>query len=126
MHLLDARARLMLMGLRHRHRDVSARAARKALGLTDGNLASHAARLEEAGWMTSRRALAPSGFELRYRITPEGSAAFVAHVGELRRLLGEWDPAGSAPAQDGGEGGERKPDGQQPRHGHLEGPASGR
>ena len=91
MHLLDARARLMLMALLHRHRDVSARAARKALGLTDGNLASHTARLEEAGWLESRRALSPSGFEVRYRITPAGSAAFRQHVEELRRMLEDWN-----------------------------------
>ncbi|MEA3165575.1 MAG: hypothetical protein QOJ26_432 [Thermoplasmata archaeon] len=98
MHLLEARARLMLMGLLHRHRDVSARAARKALGLTDGNLASHAAKLEEAGWLRSRRALSPSGFEVRFRITPEGSAAFLAHVAELRRLLDGWDGSPTEPA----------------------------
>ena len=91
MHLLDARARLMLMGLLHRHRDVSARAARKALGLSDGNLASHARRLEEAGWLSSRRALSPAGFELRYRITPDGSRAFREHVAELRRMLEGWE-----------------------------------
>lgn len=91
MPLLDARARLMLMGLLHQRRDVSARAARQALGLTDGNLASHAARLEEAGWLRSRRALAPTGFELRYSITPEGSAAFQEHVATLRRLLESWE-----------------------------------
>lgn len=90
MHLLEARARLMLMGLLHRHRDVSARAARKTLGLTDGNLASHAARLEEAGWLESRKALSPAGFEVRYRITPEGSQAFREHIDSLRRLLDEW------------------------------------
>lgn len=96
--LLDARARLTLMGLLHRHRDVSARAARKTLGLTDGNLASHAARLEEAGWLQSRRALSPTGFEVRYRITAEGSRAFREHVEELRRLLGEWDDGAFAEA----------------------------
>lgn len=75
------------MGLLHRHRDVSARTARKVLGLTDGNLASHAARLQQAGWLEARRALSPSGFEVRYRITSKGAAAFLAHVAELRRLL---------------------------------------
>lgn len=89
--LLDARARLLLMGLLYRERDVSARGARRLLGLTDGNLASHAARLEKAGWLRSRRALSPSGFEVRYGITPEGSQAFREHVGELRRMLAEWD-----------------------------------
>lgn len=97
MHLLEARARLMLMGLLHRHRDVSARAARKALGLTDGNLASHVRRLEEAGWLHSRRALSPTGFEVRYSITPAGSAAFRSHVEELRRLLEDWKGDGAPP-----------------------------
>ena len=98
MHLLEARARLQLMGLLHRHRDVSARDARRTLGLTDGNLASHAARLEEAGWLVSRKALARTGFEVRYRITPAGAEAFLAHVAELRRLL---DELADAPAQTG-------------------------
>jgi DNA-binding MarR family transcriptional regulator len=95
-HLLDARARLLLMGLLHQRRDVSARAARQALGLTDGNLASHAARLEEAGWLRSRRALSPSGFELRYSITPAGAAAFLEHVAHLRRLLDGWGAEGTS------------------------------
>jgi len=90
-HLLDARARLLLMGLLHQHRDVSARAARQALGLTDGNLASHAARLEAAGWLRSRKALSPAGFELRYSLTPAGAQAFLDHVAHLRRLLEQWD-----------------------------------
>lgn len=79
----------MLMGLLHKHRDVSAREARRLLGLTDGNLASHAARLEEAGWLVARKALARTGFKVRYSITAEGSAAFVSHVAELRRMLDE-------------------------------------
>jgi DNA-binding MarR family transcriptional regulator len=101
--LLDAPARLRLMGLLYRHRDVAARAARQALGLTDGNLASHAARLEEAGWLRSRRALSRSGFEVRYILTPAGSAAFRAHLAMLRAQLEEWE---------GGEGG--PPDASQP------------
>jgi DNA-binding MarR family transcriptional regulator len=94
LHLLEARARLMLMGLLHQRRDVSARAARQALGLTDGNLASHAARLEGAGWLRSRRALSPTGFELRYTITPAGADAFREHVDHLRRLLDGWERPG--------------------------------
>lgn len=78
------------MGLLHRHRDVSMRAARRTLGLTDGNLASHAARLQEAGWLESRRALTATGFEVRYRITPDGSRAFREHIDGLRRMLAEW------------------------------------
>lgn len=80
------------MGLLYLHRDVAARAARKALGLTDGNLASHAAKLEEAGWLRSRKALSSTGFEVRYNITPEGSQAFREHVASLRALLDEFEP----------------------------------
>lgn len=55
--------------------------------LTDGNLASHADRLEEAGLLESRRALTSDGFEKRYQITPEGSRVFRAYLGELRGFL---------------------------------------
>jgi DNA-binding MarR family transcriptional regulator len=93
-HLLDAPARLRLMGLLYRHRDVAARDARRRLDLTDGNLASHANRLEETGWLRSRRALAPQGFEVRYTITPDGSAAFRAHLARLREELEAWEGSG--------------------------------
>jgi DNA-binding MarR family transcriptional regulator len=45
------------MVLLYRHRDVAARRLREDLGLTDGNLASHAARLEAARWLRGRTAL---------------------------------------------------------------------
>jgi DNA-binding MarR family transcriptional regulator len=102
--LLDAPARLRLMGLLYRHRDVAARDARRALGLTDGNLASHANRLEEAGWLRSRRALSPQGFEVRYTITPEGSAAFRKHIARLRAELEAWEQAESPGAGETGPG----------------------
>lgn len=80
------------MGLLYLHRDVAAREVKTKLDVTDGNLASHVARLEAAGWVTTRKVLSRSGFELRLRITPEGSAAFRGHLAELRRLLDSWEP----------------------------------
>jgi DNA-binding MarR family transcriptional regulator len=79
--------RLRLMALLFRHRDIAYTATREALGLTDGNLASHAKRLEEAGFLQSRRALTGDRFEVRYRITPEGSLAFRDYLEALRRFL---------------------------------------
>ena len=79
--------RLRLMALLYKHRDIGFSATRDALALTDGNLASHATRLERAGYLRARRALLRDGFELRYRITPEGSAAFQAYLGALREFL---------------------------------------
>lgn len=80
--------RLRLMALLYRHRDVSYTVTRDLLGLTDGNLASHAKRLEDAGLLASRRALAGRQFEVRYRITEQGSAAFRAYLDWLRSFLG--------------------------------------
>ena len=45
------------------------------------------AALEKAGYLVSRRALAGLSFEVRYRITPEGSAAFIAYTRELQALV---------------------------------------
>ncbi|MHB8632640.1 MAG: transcriptional regulator [Thermoplasmatota archaeon] len=85
--LLRQHTRLVIMGILYRHRDVAARRVRQELGLTDGNLASHAQRLAGAGLMTVRNALGPDGFELRYRITPAGSQAVLEFVRELRSLI---------------------------------------
>lgn len=79
--------RLRLMALLYKHRDIGFAATRDALGLTDGNLASHATRLEDAGYLRGRRVLLRDGFELRYRITPQGSAAFRAYLDALREFL---------------------------------------
>ena len=81
--------RLRIMAALHRNREASFTSLRDGLGLTDGNLASHAAKLEEAGYLHSRRALAGLSFEVRYRITPAGSDAFRAYVDALRNLLAE-------------------------------------
>jgi DNA-binding MarR family transcriptional regulator len=84
--------RLRIMAALHRNREAPAVALRDALGLTDGNLASHAQRLEAAGYVQTRRVLTTRGFEVRMRITPEGSRAFRAYVEALRVLLLEESP----------------------------------
>ncbi len=86
--------RLRVMGLLYRHRDVAFTAARDRLGLTDGNLATHAKRLEAAGYMQARRVLTADGFELRYMITARGSRAFRAYLAALREFLEQADSAG--------------------------------
>lgn len=89
--------RLRIMAALQRNREARFTHLRDALGLTDGNLGSHAATLEKAGYVEARRALAPTGFELRYRITAKGAAAFLAYVADLQALLA--DPA-PVPAKD--------------------------
>lgn len=79
--------RLRMMALLFRHRDVAFTHVRDALGLTDGNLAAHAQRLEDAGFVEARRVLAGGRFEVRHRITADGSQAFRDYLAELRRFL---------------------------------------
>jgi DNA-binding MarR family transcriptional regulator len=79
--------RLRIMAALFRNREASFASLRDGLALTDGNLGSHAAALERADYVQARRVLSPGGFELRYRITPAGSRAFVAYAQALQALL---------------------------------------
>lgn len=84
--------RLKLMAVLYRERDVGFTEIRDKLALTDGNLATHAARLSQDGLLEARRVLLRGGFEVRYRITTEGSRRFQAYLGELRRFVEELGP----------------------------------
>lgn len=90
--------RLRIMAALQRNRVASFTSLRDGLGLTDGNLGSHAAALEKAGYVEARRVLSPAGFEVRYRITPKGSEAFQAYARELLALLSEGAALGDAAA----------------------------
>jgi len=81
--------RLRIVATLHRNREMGFVALRDALGLTEGNLGSHAGRLVDAGYLEARRVLAGLSFELRYRLTAMGSAAFTAYLSELQRLIGD-------------------------------------
>lgn len=98
--------RLRIMTALHRNREATFTQLRDALALTDGNLASHAATLERAGYVLAPRVLTPRGFEVRLRITQEGSRAFRVYVDALRALLDE--PAAV--------GGDEPPAPQEPRY----------
>ncbi len=88
--LIHQPTRLRIMALLYRRRDLAYVTVRDALGLTDGNLASHVKRLEAAGLMESRRVLlGREGFQLRYRVTVEGSAAFRRYLRALQDVLDE-------------------------------------
>lgn len=79
--------RLQLLAYLYRNRQASFRAVTRDLGLTPGNVASHVAKLEDAGYVTSLRALKALSFEVRFRITPDGDEAFRRHVQALQDLM---------------------------------------
>ena len=97
--MIHQATRLRILAALYKNRESSFTQLRDGLALTDGNLASHAEKLRQAGYLETRRALANLSFEVRYRITPAGSAAFRAYVEELRALLADADEGGIGPSQ---------------------------
>lgn len=83
--------RLQIMGVLYKQGDVAYTRLRDHLELTDGNLATHADRLIDSGYLTDRRAWAQNGFETRYRITPDGVTAFEAYLERLRGFVDDHD-----------------------------------
>ena len=63
-------------------------AVRDAVGVSDSVLSKHVKQLEEAGYVRVHKATVASRQRASLSLTPEGRAAFVAHVAELRRITG--------------------------------------
>jgi DNA-binding HxlR family transcriptional regulator len=57
-------------------------------GLTKGNLASHLARLEEAGYVVVRKGYQGRIPHTDYRLSAAGRAAFRSYREQMRRTLG--------------------------------------
>ena len=87
--MIHQATRLRILAALYKNRESSFTDLRNGLDLTDGNLASHAEKLQQAGYIDARRALSGLSFEVRYKITPAGSTAFRAYVNELRGLLAD-------------------------------------
>lgn len=113
--MIHQATRLRIMAALFRNREASFTRLRDGLDLTDGNLGSHAGTLEKAGYVIARRVLAGLSFEVRYRITPAGSRAFVAYTQALRALLDGADSDGAA-AKEQEEARDRGDEGQHDHH----------
>lgn len=96
--VIHQHTRLQLMAALYRNGRASFTALRDGLGLTAGNLAGHAAKLEEAGYIEARRVLVDVRFEMQYRLTDRGAQAFRAYLVALRGLVEEAG-VGVAPAR---------------------------
>ena len=59
------------------------------LELTDGNLASHARSLEEAGYLCCEKKFVGRKPNTTYIVTESGREAFAAHIDAMERFLKE-------------------------------------
>lgn len=60
---------------------------REITGATDGNLATHLRRLEDAGYVAVRKSFRERRPRTRYRMTARGRDAFAGYLERLRKLL---------------------------------------
>ncbi len=93
--LLHQPTRLEIMAYLYRNRQAPFTQLRDALKLTAGNLQSHGEKLKAAGYIEMQRVLVGI-FEVHWRITPAGGAAFESYFAQMRALierLGPSDPS---------------------------------
>jgi len=62
-------------------------ALRKMLNLTDGNLSVHLRKLEDAGYVRVEKTFVGRKPRTYIAVTPEGRAAFDAHVQALKDII---------------------------------------
>ena len=60
---------------------------KELLGLTDGNLAIHARRLEEAGYVACTKGFAGRVPRTEYRLTPAGRRALARYLEHMEAII---------------------------------------
>lgn len=85
--VFENRVRLGIMSVLMVNESVDFSALKHLLEVTDGNLASHARSLEEAGYIRSVKQFIGRKPNTAYVITPEGREAFQKHLAALEEFL---------------------------------------
>jgi DNA-binding MarR family transcriptional regulator len=83
----DHRVRLGVMAVLLANELVSFNDLKEVLDLTDGNLASHVAALEKAGYVLVSKQFIGKKPNTTYSATTEGKTAFQEHLTALEKLL---------------------------------------
>lgn len=83
----DHRVRLGVMAVLLANDLVSFNDLKESLDLTDGNLASHVAALEKAGYVLVSKQFVGKKPNTTYTATAEGKLAFQEHLAALEKLL---------------------------------------
>lgn len=85
----ESRVRLGAMSVLIVNKWVEFLELKEHLQVTDGNLASHMASLENRNYIEVKKEFTGKKPKTSYRITNVGKKAFVAHINALEKLLGK-------------------------------------
>ena len=85
--VIHERARLSIVSALAAHPSLAFGELKELLGLTDGNLAVHARRLEEAGYVACTKGYAGRVPRTEYRLTPAGRRALTAYLEHMESII---------------------------------------
>lgn len=85
--LVHQPVRLQVFAYLYRHGETGFADLRDAIGVTEGNLASHLGRMEDAGAIEVEKQFVDRTPLTTYRLTTDGRSKFEAHVETLEELL---------------------------------------
>lgn len=86
--VIHAPGRLQICAMLSVADEVEFAVVRDAIAVSDSVLSKHVKQLEEAGYLKLRKAASGGRQRTWLALTPDGKAAFAAHVSELTRLAG--------------------------------------
>ena len=85
--VIHERTRLAIVGAIAGRPAISFSELRALLQTTDGNLSAHARKLEEAGYIRSRKKFAGRLPRTQFYLTPAGNRALKRYVGQMETIL---------------------------------------
>jgi len=88
-HLIHSRVRLAVVAVLVGLEEAEFTFLREKVKATDGNLSANLKRLEEVGYLASRKEMRGRKTRTLYRLTEKGMAAFEAYVRGLEKLIGK-------------------------------------
>jgi len=85
--VFDSRIRLGVMSVLSVNEEINFNDLKELLKVTDGNLASHLANLEDNGYIKVKKGFIGRKTNTTYSITKAGEKAFKEHLGGLENMI---------------------------------------
>lgn len=85
--VIHGRARLGIMAFLSTATEADFVALREALKLSDGNLSTHIAKLEEAGYVRAKKRFVEKKPQTTVVLTEAGRKAYISYLDQLKQLL---------------------------------------